>query len=176
MAQGVQPAGVAKRGGSATVDDVLAAARSVITGAHLCFLATSGADSGPHVRLMQQFETDENFTTWLGTGRATRKVEDIVRRREVTVAFQGADGASYACLSGSARIVDDAATKRRYWREEWKEFFPGAPDGGDYVVIAVTADRLEVVDFPAHIEPPPYGVAAAVAERGSTGWVLGTPA
>ena len=154
--------------------DVVAAARRIIDSCELCFLATQGA-AAPHLRVMQQFDTDSDLTTWLGTSRTTRKATDIVTHPRVTVGFQGADGASYVALTGTARLIDDPQVRHRYWRPEWAAFFPGAPEGGDYVVVAITAERMEVADFPNQIAPPPYGVAAAVVTRVGESWVSAPP-
>ena len=48
-------------------------------------------------------------------------------------------------LYGTARLVDTPEEKERLWKEEWSKWYPDKE--ASYILIAVTPERLEVVDF-----------------------------
>jgi general stress protein 26 len=83
------------------------------------------------------------MTVWIGTNRRTRKVEDIRNDPRVTLYYFDAEAARYVSLMGRARIVDDPAEKQRRWKSEWEAFYPDRER--DYLLIAVTAETIEVV-------------------------------
>jgi len=79
----------------------------------------------------------------IGTNRRTRKVAEIEQDPRVTLYYFHAPSASYVTVQGRARVVTDTAETRRFWKPEWEAFYPDR--AADYVLIAVTPERIEVV-------------------------------
>ena len=124
---------------------LIAAAREIIAAARFCALVTVDDSGQPHARGMDPFEPDEDFTIWMGTNRHTRKVREIARDPRVTLYCQNPQGSGYVTIMGTARLVDDPAEKARRWKTEWDQFYPDRDR--EYLLIAVTPRRMEVIDY-----------------------------
>lgn len=125
-------------------DTLLSAAREVVESARYCALITLDEAGAPQARTMDPFLPDEGWSVWLGTNRASRKVAEIRRDPRVTLYWYSTELAGYVSLTGRARLVDDAEEKRVRWKDEWAEFYP---DRESYLLIEVTPERLEVVNY-----------------------------
>jgi general stress protein 26 len=125
-------------------DTLLAVARDMMEQARICVLITLDESGHPRARAMDPFLPDENWVVWMGTDRVTRKVAEIRNDPRVTLYYSHPQGAGYVSLYGTARLVEDPEAKQRWWKQEWERFYP---DKASYILIAVTPERLEVVDF-----------------------------
>lgn len=73
-------------------------------------------------------------------------------------------GPAYVTLLGEARLVEDPEEKARRWRQEWRPYYPGGPEGEAYLLIQVTPSRLEVVSYPHDIAADPLAWQPAVVQ------------
>jgi general stress protein 26 len=94
---------------------------------------------------MDPFPPEADMVVWMGTHRESRKVEDIQRDPRVTLYYQSPTATGYVAISGTARLVDDPTEKSARWKEEWGAFY--ADRETDYLLIEVTPDRMEVIDY-----------------------------
>ncbi len=124
----------------------LRVAREIMTAARFCALITTGADGRPHVRAMEPFPPEPDFTVWLGTRRGSRKLDHVRRDPRVALYYFDAARPGYVTLHGEARIVEEPAELERWWKPGWKAFYPERE--ASYLLVAVTATRLEVVSEP----------------------------
>lgn len=124
-------------------DTLLAVAREVMAAARFCALITTGADGRLQARAVDAFSPDSQWVVRIGTNRRTRKVGEIADRPDVTLYYFDRASLAYVTLQGRARVVTDSVERRRYWKPEWEAFYPDRD--ADYVLIAVTSLRLEVV-------------------------------
>jgi general stress protein 26 len=108
-------------------------------------LITVGEDGALRSRTMDPLPLGDDMVVWFGTRRQTRKVREIRRHPQVLVHYTAPDGAGAVSLAGTARLVDDAAEKARRWKDEWRRFY--ADREADYILIAVTPSRLEIVNY-----------------------------
>ena len=152
-----------------TPERVLEAARAVIGSAEFCFLITVDAAAEPHARLMQPFPPDGEMRVRLGTNPASRKVAQIRKNPRTTLAYHDKAGPGYVTLSGTSRIMEAPAERRKYWRKEWEAFFPGGPDGSNYVVIEFTPQRIELISATHKIAVEPTS-PPAILYRTRSGW------
>ncbi|MGE3540453.1 MAG: pyridoxamine 5'-phosphate oxidase family protein [Candidatus Tectimicrobiota bacterium] len=152
---------------------VLAVIRETLAQVEFCFLITLGVSGQANARLMQPFAPEADLSLWLGTSPASRKVLDIRREPRVTLAFHQAPVPAYVTCQGTAEIVADLATRQRYWREDWRAFFPDGPSGEGYGLLRVVPQRFEVLHFPQQITPAPFGLCPAVLLRAGEQWELG---
>jgi general stress protein 26 len=153
-----------------TPERLLETARSVIALAECCFLVTLGESGHPNARFMQPFEPDEEFRIRFGAGAGARKVSEIRRDPRATAAYGYAPGGAYVTLIGTARVDDDPARRRKYWRESFRDYWPDGPEGSDYLLIEFVPARLEIMDIRRSVAPDPFGLKPAVLVRGEEGW------
>jgi general stress protein 26 len=155
-----------------TAEHVVAVARATLDTARYCFLITQAASGTARTRLMQHFKPDADLTLWFGTSLTSRKVRELRRTPRASVACLDPQRPAYAVLVGTVTIEEHAEQWRRYWRDDWKTFWPEGPLGRDYVLLRFMCERVELLSFPAGIAPAAYGLRAAVAVRRGGGWQL----
>ncbi len=125
-------------------DELIAAAREIISTARYCALITQSGNGRAHARTMDPFPPDENLVIWFGTNPKSRKVAEIRRHRRVTLYYFDRDSPAYVTITGLARLVNDPAEKASHWKDEWKPFYRNRDQA--YLLIAVTPQVLEVVN------------------------------
>jgi len=123
-------------------DSLLSAAREIMEAARYTALITLDSTGHPQARAIDPFAPEGGFVVWIGTNRRTRKVGEIRRDPRVTLYYFDELTAAYVTIRGTARIVTDTAETARRWKPEWEAFYP---DRAEYVLIAVTPQRLEIV-------------------------------
>lgn len=135
--------------------EILAAAREMMHAAGYCALVTNGEDGHPQAREIDAFAPEDDFTVWIATRPATRKVGQIRKDPRVTLYYQVSSGAGYVTLFGTAVIVTDPAEKSKRWKEAWVSFYEDRNRGDDYTLIKVTPFRLEIVSLAHNIISDP---------------------
>ncbi len=151
---------------------IFEAVRDTIEQAGQCFLITVDEKKEAEARLMQPFPPEEDLTVWLAAGTSSDKVEEIQRHQLVTLAYQNRQENGYVALFGQATIVKEINLRRKYWREDFREYWPNGPDGQDYTLIRVAPYKIEVMNFARNITPEPYGLAAVVLVKEGAEWVV----
>ena len=126
-------------------DTLLAAAREIMEATRFCVLITLDETGHPRARAMDPFMPGENWVIYMGTNTMTRKVKDIERDPRVTLYYDHPGKAGYVVVFGTAKLVDDAESKAKWFKEEWADFYTDREK--DYVLIAVTPLKLEVIDY-----------------------------
>ncbi|MFK5856995.1 MAG: pyridoxamine 5'-phosphate oxidase family protein, partial [Bacteroidota bacterium] len=117
------------------------AAREIIIDAGTCALITLDDEGKPRARTMDPFIPENDFTVWFGTNSNSRKVEQIKKDPTVTLYYFDAKSQGYVVISGTAQLVNDSEKKEKYWKEEWKDYYPNK--GDNYLLIKVTPKWLE---------------------------------
>jgi general stress protein 26 len=120
---------------------LIATARDIMKTARYCALITLDSSGRPQARTMDPFLPEDNMLVWLATNPKSRKVTEIRRHPNVTLYYFVREDQAYVTISGRARIVSDADAKASHWKDEWKDFYPDR----NYLLIAVTPEKLEVV-------------------------------
>lgn len=150
---------------------VLEAARAAIASARYAFLITVDGDGQPQARLMEAFPPTADFIVWMGTRPDSRKVAQIRAHPRATLAYYDPAGPNYVSLLGAARIVDDPAVRRKWWREDWERHFPGGPEGKNFTLIEFRARRIELVSVTRGIASAPGTPGPAILDRRGSRWV-----
>jgi general stress protein 26 len=122
---------------------VINAAREIMAAARYCALITVDATGRAHARTLDPFAPDEQMVVWLATNPRSRKVAEIRRNPRVTLYYFDREGQGYVTVYGGARLVNDPQEKTKRWKTEWQAFYPDREK--DYLLIAVTPERMEVV-------------------------------
>jgi len=124
-------------------EKIIAAAKELMIATRYCALITVDASGRAHTRAMDPFPPEQNLVIWLATNPRSRKVAEIRRDSRVTRYYFDSTAQGYVTIYGRARLVNDPKAKSRHWKEEWKAFYPDREK--DYLLIAVTPEKLEVV-------------------------------
>ena len=135
---------VAQQPQTRSKDELIAAAREIMTATRYCALITTDRHGQTNARTMDAFAPDENLIVWFGTNPLSRKVSEIRRNPRVTLYYFDRENQAYVSLQGVARLVNDAKEKARHWKDDWKAFYPDRDKG--YLLIEVRPLRLEVVN------------------------------
>jgi general stress protein 26 len=126
-------------------DAIVSAARTVIGQARYATMVTLDAGGQPQARIVDPFAPEDDFTIWIGTNAATRKLAQIAANPKVTLLYFDHQRQHYVTVIGTAVIVRDPAEKARRFKPDWKAFYKNGSAGEDYVLVKITAARLEVV-------------------------------
>jgi general stress protein 26 len=125
-------------------DELITAARETMSAARYCALITQDSSGSPQARTLDPFPPDENMVVWLGTNPRSRKVAAIRRNPRVTLYYFDREAQAYVTIYGIARLVNDPKAKLKWWKDEWKDFYPDRTR--DFLLIRVTPEKLEVVN------------------------------
>ena len=134
-------------------NELIAVARETVSVARYCALITLDSAGRPQARTVDPFPPDANMEVWIGTNPRSSKVAEIRRNPRVTLYYFDREAQAYVSIYGIARLVNDPAEKAKRWKEEWKDFYPDRD--GDYLLIAVRPEKLELVNVKKDIVGDP---------------------
>lgn len=124
---------------------ILAAAREISSKARYATLVTIGPDGQPRARVVDPLGPDGDFTVWIGTNPATRKVADLARDPRATLQFFEPALPGYVTLVGTASVEADPEVKAVHFKEEWNPFYKDRFRGQDFALLKFVPRRLEIV-------------------------------
>jgi len=113
-------------------------------------LITIGPGGCPRGRMMAHLPLGNDMVFWFATSATSNKVKEITKNKSSCVFVYRPTDHSSVKACGKAAIVKDAKTKKKYWQDAWKMFWPKGPADPDYVLVKVTSGRLEYLDYPNH--------------------------
>lgn len=157
---------------TSSAEQLLIAARELIKSTEYCFFITESNDGHPHARLMQPYEPEKDFTVYFGASPRSRKVREILRQSKTSLAFYNQQETAYLSLSGTASVVEDLELRRKYWRSNWNDLFPGGPESSDYVLIKFVPDKIEMMNYAHQAMPQPYSLHPTMLERKGLMWTI----
>tara|TARA_B110000240_G_C13488743_1_gene448647 strand:- start:45 stop:608 length:564 start_codon:yes stop_codon:yes gene_type:complete len=96
-----------------------------------------------HVRTMDPFLPEDDFTVWMGTNPKSQKVTQIQNNNAVSLYYFNKENAGYITLQGTATIVNTKDKKERYWKKEWKNFYKNTTT--DYVLIKFVPSKATII-------------------------------
>lgn len=155
-----------------SLENCLAAARITASRTKYCFLVTMGEHGGPSARLVEPICDLNEFSFFIGTNPALRKIKEISACPRVTLAFGNSAEKANLIIYGTATISTEPQIKRRYWKGTWRLFFPDGPNGSDYAVVNVHAEQMELLSFRRNVIPEPFGLRPVLLRRTSQGWTI----
>ena len=110
-------------------------------------LATIGAEGYPDLRPLALCAHDGLDSLWFGTARTTRKVAQLKDNPHCTVHVLGEEGGMEFRLFGSMKLLNDSASRRRIWQDEFLRYFPDGVDSPELLVLQLVAVRGEYRAF-----------------------------
>ncbi len=143
------------RSAAARREALLAAAREIMQTARYCAVITVDESGRPQARTIDAFPPEAGMVVWFATNPKTRKVGQIRRDPRITLYYfdPHAPQLGYVTLLGRARLVDDAAEKKKRWKPEWAKLWPDRD--ASYLLVEVMPDRIEVVSPKSGINSDP---------------------
>lgn len=148
----------------------MAVALRIVRDAPYGFVVTAETDGPPSGRAVQHLEVTEDLTVTFSTSPRSRKAVRIAATGAATYLVEDRDCFAYVSLSGPARLSGDLDERRRLWDEGLRAFFPDGPDGPDFVLAEVAAQRIELWSIADEVHPDPYGLVPATLVRDGGGW------
>jgi general stress protein 26 len=96
-----------------------------------------------HVRAMDPFLPEDNFTVWMGTNPKSSKVSQIKKNNLVSLYYFDKESAGYITLQGVATIINTREKKDHYWKKEWKNFYKNTTT--DYILIKFVPNKATII-------------------------------
>jgi len=149
-------------------DDPVTTLAELIHGIRFAMLTTTARDGTLHSRPMATQEARFGGELWFFTGRASHKVEDIIERPQVNLAYADPDRQRYVSVVGDADLVDDPARVRELWSLEMSAWFPGGIDDPDVGLLRVRPTQADFWTSPASAVVRIVGFMHAVATGQTT--------
>lgn len=151
-------------------EQMLLIVRWIMKEADYCFLMSHGDSGEINARLMHPFEPDAEFNVWLGASPNSRKVREILKQNNATLAFINPRSTAYVTMIGTAALDSNPDLKRKYWRAYWTDMYPGGPENDEYILIKVVPYRIEFMNFANAALPQPYGLKPNGLQRKDGIW------
>jgi general stress protein 26 len=96
-----------------------------------------------HVRAMDPFAPEPDFTVWMGTNPKSLKVSQILKNNAVSLYYFDKENGGYITLQGVASIVNTKDKKEHYWKKEWKGFYKNTTT--DYILIKFVPNKATII-------------------------------
>ena len=114
----------------------------------------------------------DTFIIWLGTNPTLRKIKEIEKNPNVTLAFGNDRENANLIIYGKASIVREVQERRKRWIGSWLLFFPSGPRGDDFVLIRVEPSEMELMNFKKNIVPEPFGLKPIKIIKHTDSWKI----
>lgn len=109
--------------------DVRAKAEKLVAGSKVLFMGTNGSHGGhPNVRAMVPAKVDGLQTIWFSTDLESSKIMELVKDNKATLYAYAPRTMAECRLWGTVSILDDPASRKLIWHDEFKKYFPGGAD------------------------------------------------
>jgi len=141
-----------------SLNHCLNTARSMLKKSKYCFLITNSNKQWPSARMVQPIIDFDTFVIWLGTNPTLRKIKEIEKNPNVTLAFGNDRENANLIIYGKASIIQEVQEKRKHWIGSWLLFFPSGPRGDDFVLIRIEPSEMELMNFKKSVVPEPFGL------------------
>jgi general stress protein 26 len=151
-------------------DGVILLAVEIVRAAPYGFVVTTEEAGPPSGRLVQHLAVDDRARVVFSTSPATRKARRIAATGELAYLVEDRQRFAYVSLSGRARLETSLAARQEHWEEGLRAFFPGGPEGDDFVLVVLETQRVELWSAADGVHPDPYGLAAATLTRTDEAW------
>lgn len=117
--------------------------KEIMIAAKNCALITVDSLGVAHVRAMDPFLPEENFTVWMGTNSKSLKVKQIQQNSKVSLFYLDKKTGSYVTLQGKAQLVNTLKIKEQFWKKEWENFYKNRVT--DYILIEFVPTKANVI-------------------------------
>lgn len=129
----------------------------------ICMMVTRSDDGDLHSRPMAVQRIDDDQTIWFLVDRRSDKVAEIGADARVNLAFS--DDGSWVSAAGTARVVEDQASKSDMWNPMVEAWFPDGENDPEIVCMAVEPSSAEYWDGPGGL----FGTLISLVKSKVTG-------
>jgi general stress protein 26 len=126
-------------------------------------MATAEADGTIRSRPMTSLQSDPSTELWFFTTAPSGKTVEIQEDQHVNLSYASADKNVYVSISGTARVVHDAAKAKELWNPALKAWFPDGLDDPTVALLCVTIEQAEYWDGSASKLVQLAGIVKALA-------------
>lgn len=106
-------------------------------------MLTTVSDEGLVSRPMKTQDVEFDGDLWFLTKKDTGKFHELLRDRQVNVAYAGK---SFVSIRGVAELVDSPEKLKEFWNPAYEQLLEATDDDPDLVLIKVKADTAEYWD------------------------------
>jgi general stress protein 26 len=96
----------------------------VLAGAKVVYMATNGSHGHPNVRAITTAKADGAEALWFVTDAGSSKVAELAADGKAVIYAAAPRGAGECRVWGSVDILDDKASRKAVWRDEFAEYYP----------------------------------------------------
>ena len=111
---------------------------------------TIGEDGIPNCRAMMTQEAEPDMDLWFAARMDSEKVDELRKNPRVGLYYYNPQDWSYTTVGGTVSVIQDRARFKKYWKDEWRRWFPNGPDDPNAILLKVDA---EVVTYEDSGEP-----------------------
>ncbi|MDR1472611.1 MAG: pyridoxamine 5'-phosphate oxidase family protein [Synergistaceae bacterium] len=115
-----------------------ARAEKILSGVKTVYMGTNGSHGHPNVRAMSPSKVEGADTLWFVADLNSSKIIELVKDSKAVIYALGPRNAAECRLWGSVTILDDEASKKMVWSDEYKKHL--FPDG-------VNSSNMRVLRF-----------------------------
>lgn len=137
--------------------------RRLLDGMPIGMLTTHASNGATHSRPMLLHDIDDSGWLWFLTDRESRKVWELGRNPQATIAFQSSKGDRYVSVQGTAVIVRDNMKLKDLWNPSMRAWFPRGRRDAAIVLVAVQVQDAEYWVTPRRRIRRVVGAAVAFA-------------
>ena len=137
--------------------------RELIHDVKFAMLTTTDTDGTLRSRPMATQKDEFDGDLWFFTGRSSHKVAEIDADHRVNLSYSDPGSSKYVSVSGTARLVQDAAKAEKMWTPAYKAWFPNGLEDPDLCLLRVTPTQAEYWDTPGSVVVHAIGFVKAIA-------------
>jgi len=104
-------------------------------------LATFGTDGYPDIRVLVVSANDGVETIWFSTGTDSSKIAQLRKNPKAAIYGYDAEAIVEFRLFGTVELLSDAASRRKVWKEDYTQHWPGGVDSPDMIVLRFNTDH-----------------------------------
>jgi general stress protein 26 len=121
-------------------DEAIGKGLELANRSEIAMLGTNADQGYPHIRGMIKMENEGLKKIWFSTNTSSKKIEQLKKNPKACVFFVDMDKWMGLTLVGTCKILRDAESKQRLWREGFEKYYPLGVTDPDYSVLLFTAE------------------------------------
>ncbi|MDR1578739.1 MAG: pyridoxamine 5'-phosphate oxidase family protein, partial [Synergistaceae bacterium] len=107
------------KNGELTKKEILEKASRILETAKCVYMATNGENGHPNLRALVTAKVEGAKTLWFVADEESSKVQELLRDDKAVIYAPAARGAGEARFWGNVEILDDMASKKKVWSDEF---------------------------------------------------------
>ncbi len=136
--------------------------RDMIADIEVAMLVTMDAEGHHRGRPMRAVTQEGDDKLWFFTGSDSGLVHEAQEDERVLLTYADPRRQNYVAISGTARVVRDAAKQKELWSEPLRVWFPGGAEDPKVALLCVDMEGAEYWDAPSSTLVHAFGYLKAV--------------